>query len=178
MFNHEKDNDNGSGMLNELKWTLNGFSFKQRILFINKLIADKKINITADLIPKYGNTSQKMRLRLILLSNLIFANNPIENENIIVSIIQTYKPIDYLLINFFFFLNNQFNSSILKELYTLNKDMFLTFFNRMIRKLRTKTYDMTVFFRDNEIKDYLIKYGDKKILLKIQSLDPDIKLLN
>lgn len=178
MHNHDKDNDNGHSMMNELKWTLNCYSSGKRISFINHLIADNKLVIAADLIPKYGSNTQKIRLRLILLSNLLFARHSTENEEILVSIIQTYKPIDYLLLNFFFFTNHQFNSSILKELYKHNKDMFLTFFNKTIRRLRTKSYSMTVFFRDNEIKDYLIKHGDRRILLKIQSLDQDIKLIN
>ena len=69
---HEKDNDNGKSIINELKWTLNGFSDKKRKSFINHLIAEDELVIAAELIPKYGSTFQKVRLRLALLGNLIF----------------------------------------------------------------------------------------------------------
>jgi hypothetical protein len=178
MVNHDKDNDNGHSMMNELKWTLNGYSFEQRISFINNLIADKKLSIACDLIPIYGNNFQKIRIRMIFLRELILEKKSIEAEAILLSILKTYKPIDYSLISSYFLINNQFNSSIFKALYNLNKDIFLIFFTKTVRKLKTKSYSMTVFFRDNEIKDYLIKHGDRKMLLKIQSLDQDIKLIN
>jgi hypothetical protein len=69
---HEKKNDNGKSMMNDLKWTLNGYSVKKRKSFINHLIAEKELEIAAELIPKYGGICQKVRLRLALLGNLIF----------------------------------------------------------------------------------------------------------
>jgi hypothetical protein len=69
---HIKDNDNGRSMMNELKWTLNGYSTEKQKSFINHLIAEKELEIAAELIPKYGGTCQKVRLRLALLRNLIF----------------------------------------------------------------------------------------------------------
>jgi hypothetical protein len=178
MHNHEKDNDNGQSMMNELKWTLNGYSTKKRISFINHLIEEKESVIATELIPKYGSSSQKRRLRMILFGNLIIARNSIENEILLISIIKTYKPIDYLLIYFFFITTSQFYSSALKELYKHDKNMFLTFFTKTIKRSETKSYSMTVFFRDSEIKDYLIKHCDRLILLKVQLLDQDIRLIN
>jgi hypothetical protein len=72
MRHHIKDNDNGRSMMNELKWTLNGYNAKKRKSFINHLITAKELEIAADLIPKYGGTCQKLRLRLALLRDLIF----------------------------------------------------------------------------------------------------------
>ena len=34
-FNHEKDNDNGKRVTNELSWTLKDFAAKKRIAFID-----------------------------------------------------------------------------------------------------------------------------------------------
>jgi len=115
---------------------------------------------------------------LILFKKLILSKKPGENEHLLASVLRTYQPIDYFLVKYYFLINNQFDSLILKELYNLNQDLFLTFFNSTIRKLSTKSNNMTVFFRDKEIKDFLIKHGDRKILLKVQTLDPDIKLLD
>ena len=69
---HVKDNDNGKSMMNDLKWTLNGYSNKKRKSFINHLITEKELEIAAELIPKYGGICQKVRLRLALLGILIF----------------------------------------------------------------------------------------------------------
>ena len=69
---HIKDNDNGKSMMNELRWTLNGYSTKKRRSFINHLIAEKELEIAAELIPKYGGICQRMRLRMAYLGNLIF----------------------------------------------------------------------------------------------------------
>jgi hypothetical protein len=68
---HIKDNDNGKSMMNELKWTLNGYSTEKQNSFINHLIAENELEIAAELIPKYGGICQKVRLRLALLRNLI-----------------------------------------------------------------------------------------------------------
>ena len=37
-FNHQKNNDNGASAVNELLWTLKGFSDVKRIAFIDELI--------------------------------------------------------------------------------------------------------------------------------------------
>jgi len=124
LYNHDKDNDNGYSMMNELKWTLNGFNIEQRISFINNLIADKKLNIAAELIPLFGNNRQKFRIRLILFKNLILSKKPSEYEHLLASVLKTYQPIDYFLVKYYFIINNQFNSLLLKELYNLNQDCF------------------------------------------------------
>jgi hypothetical protein len=40
---HIKDNDNGKSMMNELKWTLNGYSTEKQNSFINHLIAENEL---------------------------------------------------------------------------------------------------------------------------------------
>jgi len=177
MRNHDKDNDNGHSMMNELKWTLNGYSIEKRNSFINHLIADNKLVIASDLIPDYGSPRQKVRLRLMLIRKLIYSYKNENYDYLLLSILKSYKSTDVILIRLYFLINLKFNSEILKALYKLNKDIFLIFFDKLIRKVKTKSYEMTVFFRDNEIKDYLLKHGDREILLKIQSLYNDIRFI-
>lgn len=65
-YYHIKDNDNGKSLINELMWTLQGFTKRKRIAFINALIKRKNMSIAVNLIPKYGNLYQKLLLRLYL----------------------------------------------------------------------------------------------------------------
>lgn len=178
MYNHEKDNDNGHSMMNELNWTLNGYSEEKRISFINHLMLDDKLYIASNLIPTFGNSRQKRQLRLILLKKLLFTKNSDKYDYLLISVFKTYNSSDSILIRLYFLINKNFNCNVLSELFILNKGMFLEFFDKMIKRLRTKSFALTVFFRDDEIKDYLIKHGNRKILLIIQSLDNDIRLIN
>jgi len=170
---HEKDNDNGRSLINELKWTLNGFNTEHRRLFIYKLISHNKMHLAAELIPQFGTIIQKILLRLIVFRNLALFLQKKETEFLIIAIIKTYKPIDYFLLKLFFIINSQFSSTLLKELYYNNKPMFMTQFNQAIRKMTDKSYNLTVLLRDIEIKDYLNKNGDPRILSKIQMLYPE-----
>jgi outer membrane receptor protein involved in Fe transport len=182
MHNHEKDSDNGIRLFNELKWTLNGFNKKARYSFINALIENKKLTVAAYLIPMYGSILQKIHLRVIFLKKLFNKRQfefdiQFETQELLISIIKTYKPTDYVFVNLYFIVSKDFNSPVLQELYYHNKVLFLKFFNRSIGKLKAKSYSLTVFFRNSDIKDFLMKKGDRKILHKIQLLDESLNLM-
>jgi hypothetical protein len=63
---HDKKNDNGLNIINEIKWTLNGFSKEKRTSFINELIKHNEKFYAKALIPIYGSKRQKMYLKIHL----------------------------------------------------------------------------------------------------------------
>lgn len=171
-FNHEKDNDNGSRATNELFWTLKGFSATKRIAFIDELTRNRNLGYAFDLIPHYGNQRQRFGLRINLLNNILFNKKNYISTELVMAIIKTYQPIDYLLLRWFFHSNTDFDSNIMKALYELDKEFFLLEFKNVLRKTPNNHWlNLRSLFNNTNSRDFLKSKLKKTEMEKLEKLE-------
>ncbi len=153
---HEKDNDNGAREIKELLWTLKGFSDAKRIAFIDELLEHNNLVYACRSIPDYGNQRQKNTLRIKLISKIIIDRKNYVIRELALAIIKTYKPKDYLLLKWFFYINTDFDSMVMKALYGLDKVFFLSVFKTILRKTPNNYWlNLRGLFNDNDSRDFL-----------------------
>jgi len=171
-FNHEKDNDNGKSERAELSSTLKGFTKEKRIAFIDALTRNRKTNYTFELIPIYGNQRQKIFLRILLLNKILFAKKSHFSTDLVIAIMKTYKPIDYMLLRSFFYVNSDYNLNILKALYELDKGFFLLEFKNVLKKTPYNNWlNLHGLFNNTNARDFLKSNLTKTEFEKLEAFE-------
>jgi hypothetical protein len=171
-FNHEKQNDNGARMLNDLLWTLKGFSDTKRIAFINELIEHNNLVFACRSIPFYGSQRQKNILRFKLISKIIFDRKNHIMHELALAILKTYKPRDYLLLKCYFYVNIEFDSMVMQALYEQDKVFFLSVFKNILRKTpNTYWLNVHVLINNTDSRDFLKSNLTKIEMKKLEEFE-------
>ena len=168
-FNHEKNNDNGARGISDLLWTLKGFSIDKRIAFIDELIKHEYVVYACRLIPLFGNRRQKRGLRIKLINKIIFDKKNYITKELALAILKTYKPIDYLLLKCFFYVNINFDPMVMTALYENDKKFFLSVFRNILRKTpNTYWLNFRGLFKNTDVRDFLKSRLEKNEMEKLE----------